>query len=366
MTTSKDVLAALLLAMDIVSTDDGTATDETVAPLFAEELANRLETSLPSLGSIIGQVALAAARRPEVSVILSDLTDRLPPYDASPIDPDMREDVDVLLLTVKEPELLAVLAAFDLKEGDYVHTNSASPFRYWRWASEGIEYLLCNLGKAGNVTATLRCFDLDRMFRPRIAVLVGMAAGIRKRGVREGDVVVAEHVYNYEYARWGEDGLEQAAKPYTPSADIDVDHLKSEAVLEPWRASIKGEFGRLRRTATLKAMPSLSEMRAAEFNLKVEPIMSGGWIIQNKNLPAFARDVQLRVTATEMEGAGFAAACDHLGWKWLVVRGIADMGEPTREKQWQLLATFAAAKYIQGFLARHALDRSNRRSPGKG
>lgn len=62
-------------------------------------------------------------------------------------------------------------------------------------------------------------------------------------------------------------------------------------------------------------------------------------------------DLHDRIYALEMEGAGFAATCHHVGIDWAVVRGVADRGEEQRSKAWQPVATAAAAGFVGSFLA---------------
>jgi nucleoside phosphorylase len=51
-----------------------------------------------------------------------------------------------------------------------------------------------------------------------------------------------------------------------------------------------------------------------------------------------------------MESAGFAYFCDESQVHWMIIRGIADYGQSRRTKDWQYVATLAAAHVLRAFL----------------
>jgi nucleoside phosphorylase len=76
-------------------------------------------------------------------------------------------------------------------------------------------------------------------------------------------------------------------------------------------------------------------------------ILAGGKLLEDGSLPKMRKTFHDRTRAAEMEGGGFAAACNEFSWRWMVFRGIADFGEPERVKGWQFPATVAAALVVR-------------------
>jgi nucleoside phosphorylase len=85
-------------------------------------------------------------------------------------------------------------------------------------------------------------------------------------------------------------------------------------------------------------------------------VLAGGTLLEDGSLPQMATTFHDRTLAAEMEGAGFAAACVEKRLPWLVIRGVADFGEPGRLKHWQFPATFAAARYLREALVHGRLN----------
>jgi nucleoside phosphorylase len=88
-------------------------------------------------------------------------------------------------------------------------------------------------------------------------------------------------------------------------------------------------------------------------------ILAGGKLLEDGSLPRRADEAHARIMAAEMDGAGFAAACEQQRRPWVVVRGIADYGEPDRRKHWQYPATFVAARYVRDALRLRRLNLEN-------
>jgi nucleoside phosphorylase len=341
MSAQRKHLAAIVKAIQSV--------DPSRRGIFLEELISELEQSNPGVASMASTLAAISNDEDEnLRVLLAGLVDRAPSYAGEPFEEPLRAQVDVLILTIKEPELLACLEAYGLKEADGLYSPGRK-FRYWTWMHGGKTHVLSNVGVAGNAYATLKMMVLAEHFIPQLAVLIGMAAGVPAKA-HLGDVVVAQHVYNYEYAILTDEGLAQAAESWSPPL-LDIDPIKAENLQEAWRTAVRGTIRTLRtRFSRDGEMPSEEHLRGARMKLHVEPIMAGGWLIESDELTTFARSIQAQIVASEMDGAGFAVAAKHLGWNWFVVRGIADSGAPGREQNWQRFATFAAAVFCRDVL----------------
>ena len=79
-------------------------------------------------------------------------------------------------------------------------------------------------------------------------------------------------------------------------------------------------------------------------------IQAGERVKKDGSLPKNAREFHDKLYAVEMEGSGFAQSCLTAGLDWMVVRGIADHGDPRKRDKKQTLAAVAAACLLRQFL----------------
>lgn len=265
------------------------------------------------------------------------------------LQPEARTGPEVLIVVPKPLEQRACLTIFDA--GDVSPKRFDTSVRYRRFPlsernSTTTVTLVC-MQDAGNILAANLVRDYVAAFgRPDLAVLCGMAMGVTDK-IKEGDVVVAKQLIDYGPRR----------------VTVDGDRTRFEAFRPPQR--VLGDLqehvdaGRDAVTAAARAaLPVLRERglevpQAAEkegWRPKVHPgvILAADQLVED--LGAGQTSLHDRVYAVEMEGAGFAATCHHLGCDWAVVRGVADHGEADRSKAWQPVATAAAAGFVASFL----------------
>jgi len=106
----------------------------------------------------------------------------------------------------------------------------------------------------------------------------------------------------------------------------------------------------LRKVETL---PEFSEGWVPSYKTGV--ILSGEKLLADGSLPQMQLDYSERVRVCEMEGSGFASACDEYSIPWLIFRGISDFGDPEKPtvKRWQPVAALAAATCLAVFVNTH-------------
>ena len=267
-----------------------------------------------------------------------------------------RHEVDVLVLSVKEAELIACLRAFDIGPG--VRPTHITK-RLDAWFTEtpaGLRVAVANVGRDGNVESALKMAAALSVIDFRLAVLVGMAAGVRSE-VEAGDVVIAEQVWaaDFEVLRPGGISVPRP-KTFSTSPDVYTKIHTFKQVDSEWSARVSLEVQRW--CADDDQSCTLPEGFDSSWrpSYKTGVIFAGSRIIEDGSLPGIRDQEQARLRAAEMEGAGFAAACSELsGLPWLVLRGIADFGETPRLKDWQFAATYAAAALLRDAIAAECL-----------
>ncbi|WP_439384544.1 phosphorylase family protein [Amycolatopsis lexingtonensis] len=183
---------------------------------------------------------------------------------------------------------------------------------------------------AGNTQAGVELERAISVFRPRVVLFVGVAGG--RKDVSLGDVVVADHVYDYESGKDTTDGYLPRIKTAAASMPL-VRRAQRLARDSAWQHRI--------RPAAPETVP-----RAV-----VKPIAAGGKVVAG-TASATARFLERHcgdAAAVEMEAHGFLyGAYVNEGVQALVVRGISDLlsGKTgTADEHWQPVASRHAAAF---------------------
>jgi nucleoside phosphorylase len=218
--------------------------------------------------------------------------------------------------------------------GELPSTDPARPHRV----------VLTLTGETGNNAAATACTNLNRSFPSVTCVLmVGIAAGIPRRGVRPGDVLVStEGVVDYDHVRERPRGVELRRTFPLPS------NLLVRASRELEMAAIGG-----RETWTRWLQTDLEGYARPGPG---GPQVHGGQIgSADRSLRSAAVRDELakrhpRLVGFEMEGAGIGSSAFLAGVEYLVVRGVSDLAEAGRDSTWRRYAALVAAAYTRGLL----------------
>lgn len=267
-------------------------------------------------------------------------------YRGEPLLTDSTEPVvDCLIITVKEVELEAVLAAFGKSAGE--PDDRVAGGRALRFARHsGVRYGISAVGVDGNTESAIAFGRLFEVLRPSSAVLIGMAGGVEGE-VGIGDVVVTEHVYAYDFRRVSVEGDIPRFKTSTVSPPLIREAEFHGLNDREWASNVVEELRQVIDSGLYDTKGGRKPRIGWKPKVKRGGILAGGQLIEDGSLPGFAKSLHDRVKAAEMEGAGFAAAASEVDIPWLVLRGIADHGNPKRRKGWQFGATFVAAAYLR-------------------
>lgn len=342
-------IAATLLAVDSV--------DAPLRDMLAEQLMHRL---------LEGDIGAASAIR----AILSTITDSAKATQWSTILKERlamtgpvqrlgtitRDEIDLLILTVKKAELTPCLRAFGFQRG---HPTVAfgRDNELWMGDRDGVSIAIGVIGNDGNAEAAIELGRIAALIDFKAAVLVGMAAGVEAE-IRKGDVAVASAVLAYEFVRLAPTGPVARAKTYSAFTRAIRKFSEFPETESSWAQSVANEIRASPDFAGIEAGDSMqmSDDWVPDFHTGI--VLAGSRLIEDDSMPQLKDATHDRVIAAEMEGAGFAAAADALDIPWLVVRGIADYGRPDvtaggelrRGKSWQFPSTYAAACIVRDFV----------------
>lgn len=263
------------------------------------------------------------------------------------IDRQLPISVDVLVLSVKRVEFRACLRAFGVEPGIDATFRTRGQ-EVWVVDRGGVSFAIAYVGTDGNVESALKMCALWSMIRFRLTVLVGMAAGVKKK-VELGDVVVAEAVWAAEFR------VIRKTRPSVPRPKTydttrrTYSGLTALDQVDPfWGDRVRLELLESSAAYSDELPPDIFEGNWKP-NVHTGVVFAGSQLVEDGSLPGLRESQHGRLLAAEMEGAGFAAACRELSEDadWLVVRGIADFGQVNRAKNWQFAATYAAAALLR-------------------
>ncbi|WP_410634276.1 hypothetical protein [Amycolatopsis sp. cmx-4-83] len=242
---------------------------------------------------------------------------------------DTRTLGTVVICTALEVEYQAVREHLQgpLKE----HEKSGSLYEVARFPTErGTWTVVLTQTGAGNSPAGAHLERAIGEFDPEIVLFVGVAGGIKD--VELGDVVAADHVYDYETGKDTAAGYQARAKT-APGAYRLVERARKIARTGEWQPRIR---------------PS---QPASAPHALIKPIAAGSKVVADRESTTaqLLRERFGDAVAVEMEGHGFLyTAYMNRQVEALVVRGISDLLTDKNEvadQQWQPIASHHAAAF---------------------
>lgn len=275
-----------------------------------------------------------------------------------------KEHFNVAILSVIDKEFDALNKVFSFRKpaNRKVLNNGLrvwrSTFRQKVNADKELTLLFAQIGSTGNLPsfvatdALLKEYDIDLM------ILCGIGAGEKKK-VSIYSVVVGDIIVYYEMQKIKSDEIEYRFEPLpisrrlsTEIRDTDEDRWKATffKLLKDNKASIK--------PADVANEDWLTTEWKKKLKLHKGGIFAGEKLLaDDKTSETLARANQIRkdVFAFEMEGYGFAYACEENDQSnWLVFRGISDYGGPEKSKplnkDYQKVAAYSAVAMVLDYL----------------
>jgi nucleoside phosphorylase len=256
---------------------------------------------------------------------------------------------DVIIFTVVPIEfktLNSILNFADPGRSEDYKTNGFWYYKYTlrRDGKSSLSCLITMIGSAGDVDCSIACNNAFSIFDCDLAILCGIAAG-NKNEITKYSSVVAENVVAYEYQRWEEDGRVYRPKHYQVKGAVKRG-IEKVALFDKQFISILSTFLK-RININFSEVENYSPENVRNH---VGVIASGAKLLADGRTLQILREnisVGKGIIAAEMEGSGFAPACEAKDVDWLIFRGVSDYGEDDKNnpenKAYQPLAVASAA-----------------------
>jgi len=195
------------------------------------------------------------------------------------------------------------------------------------------------LRSMGNVQAALETQRAIDVWSPQYVILSGIAGGFPHRERYLGDVIVADQVIYYELAKLSGNRAHLRPQVYRPS-------------------SVLISVANALRDHPFDWIPSIDAQRPDGTTGRVNPKVHVGAVLSGEKVvasPTFLnefRDVWPNIFGVEMEGAGvgLAAYQSETQPEFLLVKGISDWADESKNDQWQNYAAHSAGAFIKSLL----------------
>ncbi|REG28946.1 WD40 repeat protein [Archangium gephyra] len=195
------------------------------------------------------------------------------------------------------------------------------------------------IGEMGEATATLQTERLLRRWKPRVTVMLGIAAGIHG-DVRVGDVVVASQVDHYLDGARAQPGKEPGTFELAPGGSVyradhglltRVRHFEFSApdTYQRWRQSCARQLAELLPDESVRRTLLECDILRTEPELHDAHLASGDILGAAREFSAWLRRRDRNLKALDMESAGLMAAAFRNvdPRRTLILRGISDLGD---------------------------------------
>lgn len=270
------------------------------------------------------------------------------------------KSVDIAILTVIQVELKAALEVlgleFDAKQKDADGNYSWRGEVHSSLTNRLYSVVVRVIGSAGNADAASAATALLKDVRPRVLLLVGIAAGIRGK-IKIGDVVLSERVVGYESAV-----LEKTKKgrkktiPRPEIARIDYPLEQDVVTYFPQPAELQAAFEKIDGSFPVPPAGQDEEYKehvATTITVRQATVASGEKLLKDPTkLTSLRTNIHGRIEIGEMEATGIATACRRMGTPWLVIRGVSDFGDEFKSDLFHVFAAKTAAVVLANFIQR--------------
>lgn len=287
---------------------------------------------------------------------------------------DMKERVDVGVITVRPDEFTAVLKRFG-QEGRHEGLRSYVISRIATVTRDPYVVALVRCSRPGTLEAQSVARDMISDLDPQWLLLIGIAGGVPRDEFTLGDVVAATSVNDYSIEAVLPGGESQYA---VAGAPMHRDVVNALAILKASEDKGLGDWnsesaiGMPRPGVTLRD-PNLYD-GDQEWNSRVEgslskhfgsirrPLVTTGLIASSDRLvrePAIVREwlrTARNIYAIEMQLAGVCQAARDR--KVLAIRGISDIVGFRRDEEWTGYACETAAAFAHAFVRAGIIDPS--------
>ncbi|MBS7827422.1 phosphorylase [Wohlfahrtiimonas chitiniclastica] len=266
---------------------------------------------------------------------------------------------DVLVLTALPVELSAAKQALNICEDTQPFITSTE-LHVWKTViirNNGIRTncAIASFAGPGNLDASSITSTLLSELQPKNVIMLGIAAGMREKCAL-GEVVLSERVVAYEGAALIEgDIIEHRPR----STELDMKVRQDVNTYLSNKNSVEKRLIQRYEALDIKFPESIEIGPIAKSIMpKTATIASGEKLLRDPEKFKALKEINGKIEVAEMEGAGVFVACANHKKTVLMIRGISDFGDSTKDNRFHDLAAKAAAAVTADYIA-HGLTLNN-------
>jgi nucleoside phosphorylase len=189
---------------------------------------------------------------------------------------------------------------------------------------------LVSVNRMGNVAAGIAAARLLEVFNLDVVINIGLAAGVDKEKQALGDVIVADKIRYYETGKM----------------------QKEEFEVAPEFVDLHSYFIQALKTANPANWPLGSSIGGAPRRVSFGTVASGEKVISNAQFVSALLSHDRKTIGIEMESYGIAAAVHGRKEKFLLIRGICDFADPSKNDKARVSAMEGAVRFFDEALRR--------------
>jgi nucleoside phosphorylase len=257
------------------------------------------------------------------------------------------QSVDVCVVCALPEEARAVLAVLPTHGTGPIEEQTSPRYGYSSRLTtitndqgEPLTLHLSWLPHYGPAEMTLHLSHVLEEYHPRLAVMTGICAGDAAR-VQLGDLVVAERTFTYDNGKYTLDEQGRSVHEHDSlTYQLDANLLQFLGLFDAWQPLV----------ARLKRPMSPPELRKRKVACHFKAMASGSAVRADQPFEEVRAPVRGTV-AIDMEGAAFGLVMSrHPHIPWLIVKGVSDYADQTKNDAYHGFAARASALYALSFL----------------
>lgn len=187
-------------------------------------------------------------------------------------------------------------------------------------------------------------------FKPQFIIMGGITAGIKDRGLGFGDILIAEHSWDYGSGKIIEKSKADDSEVTDTLFQPDTRDIQLSADLKAKVSDFK-----LTKSYVLDKIQNewVGEKPNTKLQLHLGPIASGSYVISSESTLNDIKDRQRKLLGVEMETYGVYYAAEHSPepkTRAISIKSVCDYGDGEKNDKFQKYAAHTSASFIYHFI----------------
>lgn len=248
-------------------------------------------------------------------------------------------DYDVCIIAALEKEAQPFFELFsDVVDCEnFVHQNFLYKKAYFRLKEETLKVAIVTLPRMGLVNSALYTARSINLLKPKLIIMSGICAGIKKDGMELGDLIVAEICWEWQVGKITDQGL--LNEPY----QIEIGEF-SKTLVRNYEKTVLDKFWKEQSIRPLK-----------KSGIHFGAVVSGSSVIASDETIKTISQQHRKILGLEMEIYGVYAA-SRIGWPrphFFAIKSICDFADEEKGDDFQNYCAGISAHFIVNLLKKN-------------